>query len=128
VAGNGYPEVMTAEQTATLRAPQQAHRGRRTLVAADLAELHGPTSGPVELPLRLFWYPDRMFDLDAPGMLDWMYQTVLREATQPADLTAFLDGDTLAARWPELFLPRGVRAAWEDQHPTLRAASAATAA
>jgi hypothetical protein len=119
---------MTAEQTATLRAPQQAHRGRRTLVAADLAGLQGPTTGTVELPLRLFWSPDRLFDLDAPGMLDWMYQTVLREATQPDDLTAFLDGDTLVARWPELFLPRGVRAAWEDQHPALRAASAATAA
>jgi hypothetical protein len=128
VTGSGYPEVMTAEQTATLRAPQQAYRGRRTLVAADLAGLHGPTTGTVELPTRLFWYPDRLFDLDAPGMLDWMYQTVLREATQPEDLTAFLDGDTLVARWPELFLPRGVRAAWEDQHPTLRAAAAATAA
>ena len=119
---------MTAEQTATLRAPQQAHRGRRTLVATDLAGLHGPITGPVELPLWLFWQPDRTFDLDEPGMLDWMYQTVLREATRPEDLTAFLDGDTLVARWPELFLPRGVRAAWEDRHPALRAASAAAAA
>ena len=119
---------MTAEQTATLRPPPQARRGRRTLVATDLAELHGPITGSVELPLRLFWFPDRTFDLDALGMLDWMYQTVLREATSPEDLAAFLDGDTLVARWPELFLPRGVRAAWEDQHPVLRAASAATAA
>ena len=119
---------MTAEQTAVLRPPPQARRGRRTLVAADLADLHGPTSGQVELPLRLFWYPDRTFDLDAPGMLDWMYQTVLREATQPDDLTAFLDGDTLVARWPELFLPRGVRAAWEDRHPALRAATVAAVA
>ncbi|HXP55706.1 MAG TPA: hypothetical protein VN847_12175 [Streptosporangiaceae bacterium] len=118
---------MTAEQTATLRPPQQARRGRRTLVAADLADLHGPTSGQVELPLRLFWYPDRTFDLDAPGMRDWLYQTVLREATRPEDLTAFLDGDTLIARWPELFLPRDVRAAWEDRQPALRAASAAAA-
>jgi hypothetical protein len=116
---------MTAEQTATLRPPQQARRGRRTLVATDLADLHGPTSGRVELPLRLFWCPDRSFDLDAPGMLDWLYQTVLREATRPEDLTAFLDGATLVARWPELFLPRDVRAAWEDRQPALRAASAA---
>jgi hypothetical protein len=119
---------MTAEQIATLRTPPQAYRGRRTLVAADLAGLHGPTTGLVELPLRLFWCPDRTFDLAAPGMLDWMYQTVLREATRPEDLTAFLNGDTLVARWPDLFLPRGVRAAWEDQHPVLRAVSAAAAA
>ena len=118
---------MTAEQTATLRAPQQARPGRRTLVARDLGGLQGPTAGPVELPLRLFWYPDRTFDLDAPGMLAWMYQTVLREATRPEDLSAFLDGDTLVALWPELFLPRGVREAWEDQHPILRAAAAAAA-
>jgi hypothetical protein len=120
---------MTAEQTAMLRPPQQARRGRRTLVVAtELADLHGPTSGRVELPLRLFWSSDRTFDLDAPGMLDWLYQTVLREATRPEDLTGFVDGATLVARWPELFLPRDVRAAWEDRHPALRAASAAAAA
>jgi hypothetical protein len=119
---------MTAEPTATLRAPQRARRGRRTLVAADLAGLTGPATGTVELPLRLFWCPDRTFDLDAPGMLAWMYQTVLREATRPEDLTAFLNGDTLAAHWPELSLPRHVRQAWENRHPILRAAPAATAA
>ena len=86
-----------------------------------LSKLKGPVTGPVELPLRLFWYPDRTFDLDAPGMLAWMYQTVLREATRPEDLTAFLDGATLVALWPGLFLPRGVRVAWEAQHPALAA-------
>ena len=118
---------MTAEPTATLRAPQQARPGRRALVATDLAALAGPVTGPVELPLRLFWCPDRTFDLDEPGMLAWMYQTVLREATRPEELTEFLDGATLVTLWPELFLPRGVRAAWEDQHPALRAATTAAA-
>ncbi len=118
---------MTAEPTATLRAPQQARPGRRALVATDLAALSGPATGMVELPLRLFWCPDRTFDLDAPGMLAWMYQTVLREATRPEDLATFLDGDTLVMLWPDLFLPRGVRAAWEDQHPVLRAATTAAA-
>jgi hypothetical protein len=118
---------MTVEQTATLGAPQQARPGRRALVVTNLATLSGPVSGPVELPLRLFWYPDRTFDLTEPGMLAWMYQTVLREATRPEDLTTYLDRDTLIARWPDLFLPRGVRAAWEEQHPVLRAATAAAA-
>ncbi len=118
---------MTVEQTATLRAPYQARPGRRALVATDLAALAGPTTGPVELPLRLFWYPDRTFDLDAPGMLAWMYQIVLREATRPEELAEFLDGPTLLTLWPDLFLPRGVRAAWEEQHPALRAGTTAAA-
>ena len=29
-------------------------------------------------------------------------------------------GPTLVRLWPELFVPRGVRAAWERQHPILR--------
>jgi hypothetical protein len=118
---------MTVEQTAEIGALHQARPGRRALVATDLAALAGPTTGTVELPLRLFWCPDRTFDLDAPGMLAWMYQTVLREATRPEDLAEFLDGATLTALWPDLFLPRGVRAAWEEQHPLLRAATVTAA-
>jgi hypothetical protein len=29
--------------------------------------------------------------------------------------------------WADLYLPKGVRQAWEDQHPDLRAARAAVA-
>ena len=96
------------------------------LVAASLAELRGPVHGPVELPIWLFWYPDRTFDLDEPGMLPWMYQIVLREAARPEDLD-FLNVDRLTALWPTLFLPKGVRQAWEEQHPALRAAAAPAA-
>jgi hypothetical protein len=99
--------------------------GRRALVAASLADLHGPVEGCVELPLQLFWSaPGHTFDLGDPVMLRWLYQTVLREAGRPEDLAAYLDGDTLIALWPELFLPRGVRQAWEDEHPVLRATAA----
>jgi hypothetical protein len=55
----------------------------------------------------------------------WLYQTVLREASRPEDLAAYLDGGTLIALWPDLYLPEGVRQAWEDKHPALRAAVAA---
>ena len=55
-------------------------------------------------------------------MRRWYYQTVLREASRPEDLTAYLDGATLASLWPELYLPKGVRRAWEERHPSLRAA------
>jgi hypothetical protein len=116
---------MVTVRAATPPALSQARPGRAALVATDLAELRAPTTGTVELPLRLFWYPDRAFDLGQPGMLRWMYQTVLREATRAEDLTTYLNGDTLVALWPDLFLPKGVRRAWEDQHPALRAATAA---
>jgi len=97
-------------------------------VAADLAGLQGPTTGTVELPLRMFWScPGRTFDLDDPDMRQWFYQTVLREATTPEDLATYLNGDTLIALWPDLYLPKGVRQAWQDRHPVLRAAAAPAA-
>jgi hypothetical protein len=103
-------------------APHESRPGRGVMVASSLADLHGPVSGTVELPIWLFWFPDRTFDLDEPGMLPWLYQIVLREAASPADL-AYLDGDTLVALWPELYLPRGVREAWAERHPVLRMAA-----
>ena len=99
--------------------------GRRVIVVIDLGALRGPVHATVELPLRLFWSsPDRSFDLDKPFMQRWLYQTLLREASRPEDLTGYLDRDTLMALWPELHLPRGVRRAWEDHHSVLRAAAA----
>ncbi len=103
-------------------APYQARPGRPALVIDDLDDLRGPVTGLVELPLRLFWsLPDHRFDLDEPDLRRWYYETVLREATRPADLACYLDGETLADLWPELYLPKGVRRAWEEHHPALRA-------
>ncbi len=104
-------------------APYQARPGRRALVIDDLADLRGPVSGSVKLPLRLFWsLPDHWFDLDDHDIRRWYYETVLREASRAEDLTTYLDGATLASLWPGLFLPKGVRRAWEERHPSLRAA------
>jgi hypothetical protein len=103
-----------------------ARPGRLALVAADLADLRGPDSGMVELPLRLFWsLPGHRFDLGDKDMRLWLYQTVLREATRSEDLSAYLDQAMLIELWPDLYLPRGVRRAWEEQHPRLRSAAAA---
>jgi prevent-host-death family protein len=108
--------------------PYQARPGRPGLVAAGLADLRGPARGVVELPLRLFWSaPGHTFDLDQPPMLQAMYEAVLREASRPEDLTSYLNGEVLVAVWPELFLPKGLRRAWEDRHPALRAARLAAA-
>jgi DNA invertase Pin-like site-specific DNA recombinase len=103
-------------------APYQSRPGRPVLVIDDLADLRGPVTGLAALPLRLFWsLPDHRFDLDEPDLRRWYYETVLREATRPADLAAYLDGATLVSVWPELYLPKGVRRGWEDHHPALRA-------
>lgn len=91
------------------------------MVAPTLNELTGPTSGRVELPHRLVWQgANRVFDLDQPDLLRWVYEIVLREAVTVAELRTWLDGPTLAREWPELHVPRGVRHAWERQHPSLR--------
>ncbi len=117
---------MATVRAATPRARYQSRPGRGVVVAPSLADLRGPTEGTVELPLWLFWScPGHTFDLGDRDMRLWLYQTVLREAGRLEDLTAYLDGDTLIALWPDLYLPKGVRQAWEDAHPLLRAAAAA---
>lgn len=58
-------------------------------------------------------------------MRKWLYEIVLREAASPQDLTSHLNAAMLIALWPRLYLPGGVRRAWEDLHPALRAAAAA---
>lgn len=98
------------------------------LVVSDLADLRGPASGAVTLPLRLYWSPaGRVFDLDDPVALRSMYQVVLGEAIHAEELTEYLNRDTLLAAWPDLYLPKGVRRAWEERHPALRAARVAAA-
>jgi len=107
-------------------APYQARPGRPVLVSTNLAVLHGPVHGTVVLPLRLYWSPaGRLFDLDDPYMLRTVYEVVLQEAIHADELATWLNGDKLAEVWPQLWLPKGVRRAWEDYHPRLRAVAAA---
>jgi hypothetical protein len=109
---------------AAIWTPYQARPGRRVLVVRDLADLRGPGSGMVTLPLRLFWSPPgRVFDLDDPFMLRSMYQVVLGEAIRAEELTSYLNCDRLVAVWRDLYLPKGVRRAWEELHPALRSAA-----
>ena len=79
------------------------------------------------LPLWLYWSgASSAFDLDEPFMRRWLYEIVLREAASPEDLTSYRNAATLIALWPRLHLPRGVRRAWEEIHPALREAAAAS--
>lgn len=124
VAGAGHALLSGADAVVRV-SRHQSRPGRRTLVIADLADLRGPAGGTVELPIWLFWHPNRTFDLDDPAIRRWVYQIVLREASRPEDLTRYLNGEILVELWPELRLPRGVRQAWEELHPALALSVAA---
>lgn len=117
-----YDERMVSAR----RAEYESRPGRPAVVVGDLRDLGGPVTGGVVLPLRLFWsLPGYRFDLGDRDMRLWLYQTVLREAAASEDLSSYLDRGLLIELWPELYLPRGVRRAWEDRFPELRAAAAA---
>lgn len=57
------------------RAVHLARPNRPALVAKSLGELRGPEHGGVELPQRLFWNPNRSFDLDNHDLLLWSFTT-----------------------------------------------------
>ena len=107
----------------------EARPGRRAVVINDLADLRGPATGKVILPLHLYWSPaGHVWDLDDPWMVAEMYKTVLTEAIRPDDLTTWINAPKLVEAWPELYLPRGVRQAWEEIHPVLAASQKVDAA
>jgi hypothetical protein len=112
----------TAAAATASPAPYRARPGRFALVIDDLAALRGPAAGKIVLPLRLYWSPPgRVFDLSDPHSLRTMYEVVLQEAIRADELASYLNAATLAAVWPQLHLPKGVRRGWEERHPGLRA-------
>jgi len=101
----------------------EARPGLPVLVITELADLRGPAGGKIVLPSRLF--PDAagtVADLDEPVLLAEVYQTVLTEAGGAHELAAHLNGPRLIEAWADLFLPEGVRRAWEEVHPVLAVA------
>ncbi len=93
---------------------------RRVFVVDSLDDLRGAVHGKVRLPLHLDASARHEYDLDDDYFRRLLYRVVLLEAGSAGDLTAWLDRDTLVREWPLLYLPRVVRAAWEDAHPVLR--------
>lgn len=86
-------------------------------VPADLSLLHGPTSGRVQLPLRVHSSgagPAEIFDLAEPADLAQLYAIVLEHGSVD-DVTSWLDATTLRRLWPTVWLPPHVRRAWAWQ-------------
>lgn len=104
--------------------PLSREHSRPIAVIGDLAELHGPASGVVELPLGLDWTPRPVYDMSNAARLRSLYATVLREATSDDELATFLNASMLTSVWRDIFIPKHVRAAWESLHPELVSGSA----
>lgn len=82
----------------------------------DLSELHGPTTGVIRLPLRLYWSgpdPERVeWDAANPADRRWLYEIVLREGTLD-DQRELINSAELARLWDSLYLPPHIRRAWQ---------------
>ncbi len=67
----------------------------------------------IRLPLHLDWSsPTREVRLIDRRQRLQAYEVVLQEG-QPADIESIVDGALLIDGWDEMFLPRGVRSAWQ---------------
>ena len=100
-------------------------RGHTVLVPSHLPRLDPAAAlATVTLPLHLNWSePGRSYDLSDRRQRARVYEIVLREGG-PDDLLTYVDGVLLAELWPELVLPRDVRAAWAPLIPRPRSAAA----
>lgn len=92
---------------------------RHYVVPGSLDDLHGPTAGWVTLDRSLDWSDDSAYNLDDPGDLQVMYQTVLNQAATPDDLGRWLNADVLRRVWPSLWLPARLRAVWQARFAEL---------
>jgi hypothetical protein len=116
--------VKQTSTVGTAPIPGTGYGLRRVVVATDLAGLRGPVSGRWQLPLHLDASARAVYDFADPDEREEAYQLVLLEAASPADLEQWLDGTELLRMWPDLYLPRVVRAAWQTEQPALAQAGA----
>lgn len=90
---------------------------------ARLADLTGPTSGTVELPVTIDWGPKRSYDLSRDADRRIVYERVLREAASTDELCRYVNGRALVTVWSRLWLPKRVRQRWEEQFSELARAA-----
>lgn len=85
----------------------------------SLADLKGPTTGVIELPITIDWGPRRAYDLAKDADRRVVYEVVLQEASSTEELARYIDGVLLTEVWGRLWLPRRVRDAWQERFPQL---------
>lgn len=96
---------------------------RPYVVPDTLSELTGPASGVVKLPTHLAWSGLRVYDLGDERQLGLLYETVIRESMDIADIDHYLNETVLGRVWLRLWLPARVRRAWEQRFPSLTKAA-----
>lgn len=84
----------------------------------SLADLHGPTSGTVEVGGHIDTSLRPVYDLADLARRWSLYLRVVRSGTA-AEQTALLDRTTLVRLWPTLVLPQRCRDLWEAEFPEL---------
>jgi hypothetical protein len=103
----------------------------RRVTVVPLADLHGPSSCCIKLPVEVCWSlpPERRwFDLTDLDQVRAAYGFIFSAARAPEHITEHVNAGLLAAAWP-INLPRRARQAWEAANPQLvtRPAGAAAA-
>ena len=95
-------------------------RGRIATVPTRLPRLDPRKAfAKVRLPLHLNWsHPGKISDLADRGDRGRCYELVLQEGGAD-DILEYVDGALLVDLWPELVVPRDIRALWE---PLIQAA------
>jgi hypothetical protein len=104
---------------ASVSPPFSGYALRQVVVAPDLDALRGPLHGRRQLPLHLDSSARPFYDFGTRRDRAQAYQLVLLEAADPTDLEQWLQHAELLRLWPELYLPRTVRAAWQGEHSIL---------
>jgi hypothetical protein len=97
--------------------PRRAGWQRPVSLPTDLADLRGPLTGLVRLPLHVYASgrgPARGFDLADEAERAEVYQIVLTDGTTE-DVCRYVNGEELLRLWPRLWLPAHVRQAWQPR-------------
>lgn len=91
------------------------------MVPDSLDDLHGPASGVITLPNRIYWQPgSRDFDVEIPIRCQMAYQPILAEGTLD-DIQQWINRDLLITHWQAIFMPQRLRRMWQDRFPELHA-------
>ena len=97
--------------------PRRGGWRRPVSLPADLAELRGPLTGIVRLPLHVYASgqgPARSFDLSNEAERIELYEIVLTDGTAE-DISRYVNREELLRLWPRLWLPPYVRQVWDPR-------------
>lgn len=110
VSADGQPALTSAGPVSAL-----------AVLPASLDGFQGPDSGTVEVPVRIFWSGNRVFDLAQDADVEILYQALFRNGS-PSDIAERVNGRLLVRAWPNLSVPPRKRQLMEDRYAELRRA------